>query len=101
MGRRGDGELVFDADRIAFPSGSVVMNPPAGAERVGWIPGSRRAHGGGNGNPLQCSCLENPVDRGAWPATVHGVAKSWTRLSTRACRWTFSCEGDKVLEMMV
>ena len=33
---------------------------------------------GGNGNPLQCSCLENPMDRGAWPATVHGVTKSWT-----------------------
>ena len=37
--------------------------------------------GEGNGNPLQCSCLENRMDRGAWPATVHGVAKSWTRLS--------------------
>ena len=36
--------------------------------------------GEGNGNPLQCSCLENPMDRGAWRATVHGVAKSWTRL---------------------
>ena len=40
--------------------------------------GSRRFPGGGNGNPLQCSCLENPMDRGTWQATVHGVAKSWT-----------------------
>ena len=37
--------------------------------------------GEGNGNPLQCSCLENPMDRGAWWATVYGVAKGWTRLS--------------------
>ena len=40
--------------------------------------------GGRNDNPLQYSCLENPMDRGAWQATVHGVAKSWTRLSTHA-----------------
>ena len=47
----------------------------------GWIPGLGRSPGEGNGNPLQCSCLENPMDRGAWRATVHGVAKSQTRLS--------------------
>jgi len=41
---------------------------------------SRRIGGKGNGNPLQYSCLENPIDRGAWEATVHGVMKSWTRL---------------------
>ena len=45
------------------------------------IPGSGRYSGEGNGNPLQYSCLENSMDRGAWQATVHGVAKSWTRLS--------------------
>ena len=45
------------------------------------IPGSGRSPGEGNGNPLQCSCLENPMDGGAWWATVHGVAKSRTRLS--------------------
>ena len=45
------------------------------------IPGSRRSPGGRNGNPLQYSCLENPMDRGAWWATVHGVTKSRTRLS--------------------
>ena len=47
----------------------------------GLIPGSGRSPGEGNGNPLQCSCLENPMDRGAWGATVHGVAKRWTWLS--------------------
>ena len=44
----------------------------------GSIPGSRRSPGGGHGNPLQYSCLENPEDRGAWWATVHGVAKGGT-----------------------
>ena len=44
------------------------------------IPGSGRSPGEGNGNPLQCSCLENPMDRGTWRATVHGVPKSWTQL---------------------
>ena len=47
----------------------------------GSIPGSGRPPGVGNGNPLQYSCLENPIDRGAWRATVHGVTKSWTQLS--------------------
>ena len=48
---------------------------------LGSVPGSGRSPGEGNGNPLQYSCLENPMDRGAWWATAHGVAKSWTRLS--------------------
>ena len=47
----------------------------------GSIPGLGRSPGEGNGNPLQYSCLEIPMDRGAWQATVHGVAKSWTRMS--------------------
>ena len=47
---------------------------------VGLIPGSGRPPGEGNGNPLQCSCLENPMDRGAWRAAVHGVAESRSRL---------------------
>ena len=67
-------------------SDSVVKNPPANAgdEDVGSIPGSGRSSGGGRGNPLQYSCLENPMDRGAWRAAVHGVPKSWTRLSNWA-----------------
>ena len=48
---------------------------------LGSIPGSGRSSGEGDGNPLQYSCLENPVDGGAWWAIVHGVAKSWTGLS--------------------
>ena len=47
---------------------------------LGSIPGLGRSPGEGNGNPLQYSCLENPMEGGAWQATVHGVAKSWTRL---------------------
>ena len=52
---------------------------------MGSIPGLDRSPGGGNGNPLQHSCLENPMDKEAWWATVHGVAKSWTQLSTHTC----------------
>ena len=48
---------------------------------LGLIPGLERSPGEGNGTPLQYSCLENPMDGGAWWAAVHGVAKSWTRLS--------------------
>ena len=59
----------------------MVKNPPANARDVGLIPGSRRSPGEGNGNLLQYSCLGNPADRGTWSPTVHGVAKSWTRLS--------------------
>ena len=59
----------------------VVKKPPANAGEVGdtgSIPGWGRSPGGGHGNPLQYSCLENPMDRGAWLGTVHRVAKSWT-----------------------
>ena len=59
----------------------MVKNLPANAGDTGSIPGLERSPGEGNGNPLQYSCLGNPTDRGAWQAIVHGVAKSWTRLS--------------------
>ena len=65
-----------------FPGGSSVKNPPASAgdtRDAGSIPGSGRFHRG-HGNPLQCPCLENLVDRGAWWATVHDVSKNPTRL---------------------
>ena len=61
----------------------VVKNPPADAgdaRDMGLIPGLARSPGEGNGNPLQCSCLEDPMDGGAWWAAVYGVAQSWTRL---------------------
>ena len=63
----------------------VVKNPPANARGAGdtsLIPGLGKFPGGGHGNPLQYSCLEIPMDRQAWQATVHGVAKSLERLST-------------------
>ena len=64
-----------------FPGGSVVKNPPANAgdiRDVGLIPVSGRSPGGGHGNPLQYSCLENPMNRGAWQVTVYRIAKSQT-----------------------
>ena len=67
-----------------FPGGSVVKNPPANAGATGdagLIPGSGRSPEEGNGNPVQYSCLENLIDRGAWSATVPGVARSRTQLS--------------------
>ena len=60
--------------------GSAVKNPSASAGDVGSVPGLERFSAVGNDNPLQYSCLGNPMDRGAWQAAVHGVAKSQTRL---------------------
>ena len=58
--------------------GAVVMNPPANVGDTSLIPGPGRSPGGGHDNPLQYSCLENPMDRAAWQATVQGVTNSWT-----------------------
>ena len=58
----------------------MIKNLPANVGDMGSIPGWGRSPGGGQGTSLQYSHLENPMDRGAWQATVHGVAKSWTRL---------------------
>ena len=63
-----------------FPGGSVVKNTPAKQE-TSFDPWVGRSPGKGNDIPLQHSCLGNPKDRGAWWATVHGIANSWTRLS--------------------
>ena len=63
---------------VSFPGGSALKNPPANAGATGdsgSIPGLGRSPGGGNGNPLQYSCLENPMDREVWQVTVRGVAK--------------------------
>ena len=62
----------------------AVKNPPASAGDLGLIPFREDSPGGGHGNPLQYSCLENPMDRGAWWATVHGVSKSRTLLNDLA-----------------
>ena len=75
--------LLFLYNFYDFPEGSVIKNLPANAGAAGdsgSIPGLRRAFAGGNGTPLQYSCLENPMDREAWQVTVHWVAKSQTRL---------------------
>ena len=80
---------------VSFPCGSAVRNPPASAD-VGSVPWAGRCPEEGNGNPLQCSCLGNPTDRGAWWATVRGVTKesdTIQRLSTYAYtdKWIFMC----------
>ena len=61
---------------MGFSGGSAVRNLPADVRDAGLIPGLGRSPGEGNGNPLQYSCLENFMDRGAWRAAVHGVAKN-------------------------
>ena len=77
-----------------FPGGSKVKNLPANEGDMDSVSGLGRFPGEGNSNPLQHSCLENPMDRGAWQATIHGVTKSWTRgvtehmhTHTRACTY--------------
>ena len=66
---------------LDFLGGTVVKNSPANAGDMGLIPDSGRSPREGNGNLLPYSCLEMPVDRRAWWAAVHGVAKSWPQLS--------------------
>ena len=78
--------MKFELQRqsVDFPGGAVVKHPPASAgdaRDVGSIHGSGRSPGVRNVNPLQDSCLENPMDRGAWRTTVYEVTKSWTQLS--------------------
>ena len=66
---------------LGFPHSSLGKESACNAGNLGSIPGSGRSPGVGNGNPLQYSCLENPMDRGAWRATVHSVAKSRVHLN--------------------
>ena len=75
---------INNKSKSSFPSGTGVKNPPANAwdaRDMGLIPGSGRFPGEGNGNPLQYSCLENSMHRGAWRPTVHEVTKSQIWLS--------------------
>ena len=77
--RLGDrGSVVVINVLVSSSGGSSVKNPPANALDTGLLPGWGRSPGEGNGNPLQYSCLENPMDRGAWRATVPCGGKSWT-----------------------
>ena len=88
-----------------FPGGSVVKNLHANAgdiEDMGSIPGFERSPGEGNGNPLQYSCLGNPMDGRAWWTTVPGVTESWTRLSTHVFKniWRFRKISHKALTVL-
>ena len=71
----------FITEEARFPGGSDGNGSASNAGDLGSIPGSGWSPGEGNGNPLQYSCLENPMDEGAWEATVHGVTKSQTQIS--------------------
>ena len=73
-------EFIFSL-LLCFPGASDHKESACSAGDPDFILGSGRSPGEGNGNPLQYSCLENPMDRGAWQATVHGVAKNWTQLN--------------------
>ena len=66
---------------VTFPGSSDTKESACNVGNPNSIPGLRRASGEGNGNPIHHSCLENPMDRGAWQATVHRVTKGWTQLS--------------------
>ena len=72
-----------------LPGGAVVKNPPANAGDMGSIPELRSSSGEGNGNPLQYSCLENPMDKGTWWAIVHKVAKELD--TTKLQQIDFNC----------
>ena len=72
---------MIDALLLGFPGGSDDKESASNVGDPGSIPGLGRSPGEGNGNPLQYSCLENSMDRGAWQDMVHGIAKSQTRLS--------------------
>ena len=71
-------ENLYKVQITDFPGGSFGKDSAYSAEDLGSIPGSERSPGEGNGNPLQYSCLGNPMDRVAWWATVHGIAESDT-----------------------
>ena len=69
-------EIETDAYTLGIPGSSAGKQSACTVGDLGLSPGSGRSPGGGHGNPLQCSCLDSPMDRGAWRATVHGVAES-------------------------
>ena len=85
---------------MGFPGGSDGKESTCSVGDPGSIPGSGRSPGEGNGNPLQYSCLENPMIRGAWQATVHEVAKSRTRLSDFLyCKCSLSLDNSELISM--
>ena len=91
--------MTLDTDKVML----VVKNPPANAgdlRDAGSTPGPGRFSGEGNCDPLQYSCLEDPMDRGAWWATVHGIAKSWTRLSNEHVHFSFTSSHQPCSHML-
>ena len=78
--QKGQGTIFKETIKLkwGFPGGSECKESIGNAGDLGSVPGSGRSSGEGNGNPLQYSCLENPMDGGAWWATVYGVAESQT-----------------------
>ena len=104
-GWESDGEgLMYSIHNQGFPGGSEVKASACNAGDLGSIPGSGRSPGEGNGNPLQYSCLENPMDGGAWWSTDHGVSKSRTRLSDftfhSTHKWALYPTGEGTLEVL-
>ena len=95
--------LGISIDLEGCPGGTSGKEPPANGGDIrdtSSIPGWGWSPGGGHGNPLQYSCLENPMDRGAWRATVHGVAKRWTQmkqLSSYTQTWKLDTSGCQKL----
>ena len=83
-----------------FPGGSDHKESACNAGDPGSISGSGRSLGEGNGNPLQYSCLGNPMDREAWQATAHGVRKNRTQLSDQQCQFQTLCM-DKTLQSKI
>ena len=83
MGRLCDCKMTLLLKFLHFPHSSVSKESVCNAGDPGSIPGSGRSPGERNGNPLQYSCLENPTDRGAWQATIHGVARVGHDLATK------------------
>ena len=86
----------YSKQKEGFPGGSNGKESASNAEDLGSVSRLRRSLGEGNGYPLQYSCLESPMDRGAWQATLHGVTKTQTRLSTHpdlhSCSQQYHCK---------
>ena len=83
------GAIAFSRETAGFPRGSNGKESARNAGDLGSSPGSGRSRGGGHSNSLQYSCLENPTDRGAWQATVHGIARNLTH--TQHVLFVLSC----------
>ena len=86
---------------MGFPGGLDGKESACSARDLGSIPGLGRFPGGGRGNPLQYSGLENPMDRGAWQATVHWISKNWTQIKGLSTHAHIASKFSRSLEIMV